>query len=238
MTESFDARRALELAAEISTSVAREENLSDVLDRIAELRAWAAGPDAEPFAALLTDLESVATALAHLRERAGAGAHDDDVTGLLNRRGFDEALRREVDRAYRAGQPLGALAVSLDHFERVTASADPEAGDRALRLVADVLRGCLRQVDVAARTGSASFRVLLHGATLDGARDVAERCRCAIAAARVPDLGTLTATFGVAILPEHAANGAALVQSTDAALGTGVRRGRNCVAVAIPIGRR
>jgi diguanylate cyclase (GGDEF)-like protein len=138
----------------------------------------------------------------------------------------------EVERSYRTAPPVSALSIGLDNFEGVP---DAAARDRALRQVADVLHACLRQVDTAARVGPAAFRILLPNAGLDGAREVAERCRCAVAALNLPDVGALTATFGVATHPDHAANGAGLVQAADAALATGVRRGRNCVAAALPL---
>jgi len=236
MLEPFDLRRAMELASEIAADLAAERDLADILDRIsAASRAAEAEPDAAEFLALLASLEAVAVRLTRLGELAGAAANIDETTGLANRRGFDGAMRREVERAYRAMQPISALAIGIDHFERIVEAGGTEATDRALKLVAEVLRGCLRQVDIAARTGTAIFRVLLPGAGLDGAREVAERCRCAIAAGYLPDTGALTATFGVATLPEHAANGAGLLLAADAALNTGIRRGRNCVATALPL---
>lgn len=229
MPESFDPRHALDTAAELAADTASGRDLADALERIAAARAEAS--ESAGAASFVTLLES----LARLGELASLSANLDDVTGLPNRRGFDSALRREAERAYRGGKPLSALAVAIDHFERVTDGGGPELEGRALRHVADVLRACLRHLDVAARVGPWTFRVLLPGAVLEDAREVAERCRCAVAAAYLPDFGALTATFGVATLPDHAANGPGLLQAADAALGTGVRRGRNCVATALPL---
>jgi diguanylate cyclase (GGDEF)-like protein len=229
MPQPFESQRALELAAALAEDAVSERDPAGVLERISAARAAAEGePGAEALASLLASL-------ARLAERAGAAAHLDDQTGLANRRGFDEAMRRAVVRAYHVAQPISTLSIGVDHFERLVEAGGAEAADRAVRLAADVIRGCLRHVDTAARVGPATFRVLLPGAGLDGAREVAERCRCAIAAAYLPETGALTATFGVATLPDHAANSAALLQAADAALGTGVRRGRNCVATALPL---
>ena len=226
MPEPFDPRTALEMAAELAAELTQERGVADTLERIAAARDAARdAPEAEAFASLLGSLSWLA-------EHASESASRDEVTGLANRRGFDAALRHEVERSYRTAQPVSALAVALDHFERVT---DAGVRDRALRQVAEVLRGCLRQVDTAARVGTAAFRILLPNAGLDGAREVAERCRCAIAALNLPDVGALTATFGVATHPDHAANSAGLAQAADAALATGERRGRNCVAAALPL---
>ena len=227
MPEPFDPRTALELAAELAAELTAERGPSETLERIAAARE-AAG-DAAEAGAFVSLLES----LVWLGEHATESASRDEVTGLANRRGFDAALRHEVERSYRTHQPVSALAIGIDHFERVE---DAGARDRTLRHVAVVLRGCLRQVDTAARVGPAAFRILLPNAGIVGAREVAERCRCAIAALNLPDVGALTATFGVATHPDHAANGAGLAQAADAAFNVGVRRGRNCVAVALPLG--
>jgi diguanylate cyclase (GGDEF)-like protein len=228
MPQSFDPQSALELAAELAADLASGRDAADSLERILAARA-AVDEDAPDAAAYLKLLAG----LVRLAERATLGI--DAETGLATRRGFDDAMRRAVERAYRTSQPISALAVSVDHFERIVEVGGAELGDRALRVVAQVLRGCLRQVDVVTRVGASGFRILLPGAGLDGGREVAERCRCAVAATHLPETGALTVTFGVAVLPDHAANGAGLLLAADAALNIGVRRGRNCVAVALPL---
>jgi diguanylate cyclase (GGDEF)-like protein len=217
MAEPLDPRRALELAAEIAAGMAADHPLDETLAAIALLRETTRESGDASFDALLASLEALATRIVV-------------TTGLLDRRAFDEAVRRAVARSYRAGQPVSALAVEIDHAERLDA-------DRAAAQLAEVFRNNLRQVDAAARVGDASFRVLLPMADIAGAREVAERCRCAIAAAYDADVGTLTATFGAATMPEHAANGAGLLQAAAAALATGVRRGRNSVTTALPLAK-
>lgn len=197
--------------------------------------APAAGEDAARFLRLLAQQVALAVRLARLRERETAEMNVDPATRLLDRRGFDLALRREVERAYRTAQPLATVVVDLDRFESVERLHGAEAAGAVLRMAADALRVGLRQIDVAARTGASQFRALLPGSQSPGAREVAERLRCAIAASVVPGAGVLTATCGIAALPEHAANGAGLVQAADAAVSLGQRRGRNCVVVARPL---
>lgn len=227
MAQPFDPQKALHLAAELAAEAASGRDFADALERISAAKREAEStPGSETLVELLAGL-------ARLAERASTAV--DEATGLASRRGFDEAMRRGVERAYKTSQPISALTVAIDHFERIVGSGDPDAGERAVRHVASVLRGCFRQVDVITRTGTATFRVLLPGAGRDGAREVAERCRCAIAATILPETGAVTATFGVAVLPDHAANSAGLLLAADAALNTGVRRGRNCVAVALPL---
>jgi diguanylate cyclase (GGDEF)-like protein len=183
----------------------------------------------------LARVAALAILVARLRGGDIAAAHLDAATGLLNRRGFEDALRREVTNAYRASTRISAVAVEIDRFESLVAPAGDEVANAVLRTVAATLRAELRQGDVVARTAAAQLRVLLPGADAPGARAVAERLRCAIAAANAPGIGTVTATLGVAAIPDHAANGAALVQAAEAAVGTGRRRGRNCVVVALPL---
>jgi diguanylate cyclase (GGDEF)-like protein len=185
----------------------------------------------------LADLAAVAIRVARVGELLQTQALTDPATGLANRRGFDDALRREVERAYRVEVPLSVLAADLDRLGRIKEAYGEAAGDEVIRVAAGVFREMLRQVDVVAHVGSGGFLALLPGANADRAREVAERLRCGIAAANVPGVGAVTATLGVASLIEHAANGAGLVQAAAAALALGKRRGRNRVAVAIPIGK-
>src|SRR5262245_47223475 len=101
MAEPFDPRRALEIAAELAADAASGRDVTDVLERIAAVRAEADGAEAAPFVELLESL-------GRLGEQAALWATVDELTGLVNRRGFDTAMRREIERAYRAGQPISA----------------------------------------------------------------------------------------------------------------------------------
>ena len=208
-------------------------------ERLGTLLAGGAdgSPERDAVLRMFAGQAAAAIRLSWLRSQFASQGNADDATGLLNRRGFEEAVRREAERAYRTNQPLAAIVVDVDQFDALTAAHGQTVGTSVQRLVADLLRKGLRQVDVAARTGESQFRVLLPGTPTDGARDVAERLRCTVAAAIVPEIGAVTATFGVACLPEHAANGAALMQAADAAVSLGKRRGRNRVTTALSIRR-
>jgi len=187
--------------------------------------------------AKLGDLAAVAAHAAFGAEAHAARDLVDPLTHLANRKGFDESLRREVERAYRGILPLSIIVVDVDRLERINEAHERDGGDVAIQTVANVLLDGLRQVDIAAHVGSGHFQILLPGATSAGAREVAERLRCAVAATKIPGVGTVTATFGVAVLNEHAANGAGLMQAAAAALDLGKRRGRNRVSLALPLGR-
>jgi diguanylate cyclase (GGDEF)-like protein len=200
--------------------------------------ADAAGDAALTALRRLGDLAAVAARSARFADAPGASDLADPLTQLASRRAFEETLRREVERAYRGLLPLSVIVVDLDRLDRVNQAHGREAGDAAIRCVAHVLLEGLRQVDIAAHSGSGQFQILLPGASSDGAREVAERLRCAVAAANVPGIGAITATFGVAVLNEHAANAAGLLQAALAALDLGKRRGRNRVSLALSLGRR
>jgi two-component system, cell cycle response regulator len=101
----------------------------------------------------------------------------DPLTGVFNRRGFDEALRREVSRASRAKDDLSVAYFDLDHFKSINDEHGHEAGDAVLRAFAEVLRHQARGLDVISRVGGDEFATLLPSAPLAGALRYAERVR-------------------------------------------------------------
>lgn len=160
-------------------------------------------------------------------------ARRDALTGLPNRRAFDEALARELARADRGGAPLAVVALDVDHFKRVNDAHGHAAGDAALRAVAERARGALRAGDLLARVGGEEFGALLPGAALADAREVAERIRAAVEAAPVPVTAAsvplrLTVSLGCAARVSGEA-AAALVGRADARLYDAKRGGRNRV---------
>jgi len=127
-----------------------------------------------------TRLGHFAMAVAAARMRSGleleaARARRDPLTGLLNRRGFLEAARQEVERSQRYGRPLTAAYLDCDDFKVVNDTHGHEAGDRLLRSVAAVMRESLRGLDVPARVGGDEFVLLLPETAAQEARDTLER---------------------------------------------------------------
>jgi diguanylate cyclase (GGDEF)-like protein len=106
----------------------------------------------------------------------------DDLTGLLNRRGWRHAAPRELARSSRNGVPIALVMLDLDNFKRLNDQQGHDRGDRALREVADWLRATLRAGDVVARIGGDEFLALLTNATLDGALVAVKRLRRAMPA--------------------------------------------------------
>ncbi len=157
-------------------------------------------------------------------------AQRDPLTGLGNRRSFNEVLEREMARARRDGSELSLALFDVDHFKAVNDEHGHQVGDQVLRSVARALAGDVRGADLASRYGGEEFVVLLPGASADRATHTAERLRLAVADAPSPVAVTISA--GVATFPTHAATGAQLVALADHALYEAKRGGRNRVVTA------
>ena len=166
-------------------------------------------------------------------ESLARDAASDPLTGLANRRAFDQYLVQQAEIAKRYGGPLSLIMLDIDHFKRVNDRLGHMVGDEVLRNVASQIRSALRAADFVARWGGEEFVVALPGTPLSGANETAERIRAAIAAdASVVATGEpvrVTVSAGVASL--GSGDGAtALVQAADAALYRAKAEGRNRVA--------
>jgi diguanylate cyclase (GGDEF)-like protein len=158
-------------------------------------------------------------------------AQTDSLTGLLNRRAFEEILRRELPRCERNGSQMGIMLIDLDYFKQVNDSLGHFAGDDVLRRISIVLRDGTRPSDVLARYGGEEFVVLLRGAGIDESRAAAERIRMQIAnLSGLPGSVHLTASIGVAISKLRDTVTEFLSRS-DEALYQSKRTGRNLVSV-------
>jgi len=167
---------------------------------------------------------------AWLMERLHRLAARDGLTGVANRRTFEEALAREVARASRTGAPLSLVMLDLDHFKRVNDIHGHQTGDSVLRSVAEELTRQSRAGDLVARYGGEEFAVILPDTGQQDAPAVADRLRAAIADREGPV--PVTASLGVASHPGHVADPLALVQAADEALYAAKRGGRNRTVAA------
>jgi diguanylate cyclase (GGDEF)-like protein len=168
----------------------------------------------------------------------------DPLTGVHNRRYFDQRLQEEVGRAQRQNIPLSCLFLDIDHFKQVNDQYGHQTGDCVLREVAWRIKGQLRSIDVLGRYGGEEFAVLLMQTDMDSALSVAERICHGIAEQRFKGEGdeTLTATLSVGVATLHDCNRAQnaetlaqqLVARADQALYRAKQGGRNCVMADMP----
>ena len=162
---------------------------------------------------------------ARQREHLRAQAATDGLTGLLNHRGSQERLRREIEDAAAAGRPLSVVVLDLDHFKRINDTQGHAEGDRALAAAAAKLGSVVRDGDAVGRLGGEEFVLVLPGVAGEAAVDAAERARAALGDV-VAGRTRLEASAGVATFPEDAQEAADLLARADAALYAAKHAGR------------
>jgi len=155
--------------------------------------------------------------IAGLEARLGDSSRTDPLTGLLNRRAFEELLELELERATRAGRPLSVIVGDIDGFRAINERYGHAAGDAALQAIAQNALKWKRRIDLVARIGGEEFAVLLPETDERGAFIVAERLRRATHRSFVESAPGVTFSFGVASAPTHAADGVGLVRAADTA---------------------
>ena len=159
----------------------------------------------------------------------------DSLTGLANRRSFEDTLRSELARAARFSDSVCVVFADLDDFKRVNDRHGHAAGDEVLKAFASALQRTVRESDVAGRWGGEEFALVLPGTDVDGGARLAERARAAIESREIPmpngELLTVTASFGVASYPESHELGE-LLAAADSALYAAKREGKNRVVTS------
>ncbi|ARN21462.1 sensor domain-containing diguanylate cyclase [Piscinibacter gummiphilus] len=154
-------------------------------------------------------------------------ARHDPLTGLLNRRGFNERLKATLSSALRRNAPVSLIVVDADHFKRVNDTHGHEAGDLTLTMIANALKQRLRESDVVARLGGEEFVALLPDTAGDRARGVAEDLVEAVAAMTVPTVGRITISCGVSAVEVGADDGTDALRRADEGLYRAKASGRN-----------
>jgi diguanylate cyclase (GGDEF)-like protein/PAS domain S-box-containing protein len=178
-----------------------------------------------------------------LEDKLAALSLTDGLTGLANRRAFDEALQHEWRRTLREGSQTSLLLLDLDHFKRFNDQYGHQVGDDCLRAVSAAVKATVRTTDMAARYGGEEIAVILPSSDSSGAIAIAEKIRGAIEALKISHEGNpggggwVTASVGVATalaryggtmrMPES------LLLAADNALYKAKHQGRNCIATAL-----
>lgn len=163
----------------------------------------------------------------------------DDLTGLYNRRFFNQVLRKELENSKRSGQPFSLLILDVDNFKEYNDKNGHRAGDDALVDLARILTENSRTIDHLVRYGGEEFVMILPRSEKDQAIQAAERYRRAVrdhefqGQEKMPEKN-LTATIGLAVYPSDAREGLELFELADEALYMGKKYGRNMV---MPWGR-
>lgn len=187
------------------------------------------------FLGLFAKQIEMAITIADLFQAVREQAVTDALTGLYNRRYFEESLAKEVQRAKRQQQPFSVVGIDLDYLKRINDTHGHFYGDLAIKSIAEVLKSNARSVDVPARIGGEEFNVLLPGIGSEGAMVAAERIRKSIERMDIDTVGHITGSLGVATYFEHTENVEELLELTDQAMYASKRNGRNRVTLAKPI---
>jgi diguanylate cyclase (GGDEF)-like protein len=176
---------------------------------------------------LAADIEFSKLLLRHESER-------DELTGIMNMRGFKKALEQAFRLQRRYGRVFTLLIIDADHFKRINDEYGHEAGNKVIQLIARTIEQCLRNTDVLARFGGDEFMVLLRESTGAAAMTAAERIRTAKAHNSVDihgqQVGT-TLSIGMASAPDDGRTTEELVENADRALYRSKQSGRDLVTV-------
>ena len=189
----------------------------------------------EELSQLAQAFDEMADALQERERRLQEQAISDPLTGLYNRRYLSEFLPRELARSGRNATPVAVILIDLDHFKRVNDSAGHEAGDIVLRAVGNLLKSNVRGSDIACRFGGEEFALILPETDAESAARRAESIRLSISALDLSHAGRplakVTASFGLAMFPDHARDTEDLLRVADVALYAAKGAGRNRVVV-------
>jgi diguanylate cyclase (GGDEF)-like protein len=181
---------------------------------------------------LLSSVASVGLESVRQLQEVTARAATDELTGLPNRRMFDQRLRQHLAECDRHGQALSLVLCDIDHFKRVNDEHGHVAGDMVLAAIARAMVRTIRTIDICARYGGEELAILLPQTTTERALDVAERLRKTVSELGVVVDGKsieVTASFGVACYPESGGGRETLFRNADRALYAAKSAGRDNV---------
>jgi diguanylate cyclase (GGDEF)-like protein/PAS domain S-box-containing protein len=182
------------------------------------------------------ELQKANEAFQTLHETLREQANRDSLTGLYNRRYFNETIERELVRAQQDNYPVSVMILDIDLFKEINDTYGHAFGDEILRVLSALINQHIRTGDIAYRYGGDEFVVLMPGVTIETAKQRAETLSQAFRTApiheRKKDL-TSTMSVGIANFPEHGHNGDEILRCADLALYKAKQDGRNLVRLWI-----
>lgn len=197
-------------------------------------------PEADEIAERAKDLLEEMSVLTHTENMAIAAKNEvlktqatvDGLTGIGNRKAFDEHLAAEIERMRRYKHPMALLMIDVDHFKKINDTKGHPAGDAVLKAMGQCIMNTLRKCDFAGRYGGEEFGVIASETDAEGARQLAERLRIAIAQQPIKTPAgpvQVTVSIGVASLTgqEQGVDAAAIVSAADTQLYSAKKAGRN-----------
>jgi diguanylate cyclase (GGDEF)-like protein len=222
------------LRVDVATPILASHRLHGVLSVAGSRR-----PRAQQTAVLkmLADLSGLAILQVEKLKAIQDTANIDGLTGVFNKRHFQERITSEIRRAERDGHGMSLLLLDIDHFKNYNDTNGHVAGDEVLNKVGQLLRGSVREDDVVARYGGEEFVILYPGASKALAYRLAQGLRRAVesypfAGAERQPLGAVTISGGVASFPQDAPGEVELIRAADDALYQAKKAGRNRIVGA------
>ena len=186
------------------------------------------------FLGLFAKQIELAITIADLFQAVKEQAITDGMTGLYNRRYFEEYIKKEAIRAMRQNQKFTVIGLDLDHLKQINDTYGHNYGDIAIKTIAEVLKSNARSIDIAARMGGEEFNLILPGVDIEGGCIAAERIRKAIESVELEKICHITDSLGVATYPDQSDDLEELLELTDQAMYESKRNGRNRVTIAKP----
>ena len=160
----------------------------------------------------------LAITIADLFQAVKEQAVTDGMTGLYNRRYFEEFIKKEAIRSDRQNQKFTVIGLDLDNLKNINDTYGHNYGDIAIKAIAEVLKSNARAIDIAARMGGEEFNLVLPGVDSKGGLVAAERIKKAIQAVKLEKIGKITASLGVATYFEHSDDTDELLELADQAM--------------------
>jgi len=174
----------------------------------------------------------LSVSMTNLLDIAKAQAVTDVLTGLYNRRYFNETLNKEAKKSLRTRRPFTLITLDLDHLKQINDNFGHTAGDAAISAIGKVLLKSARESDIPARFGGEEFALIMPDTDIDGGLHAAERIRKMIETQTVEGHGNITASIGVATFIRHTETLEELIEIVDQAMYLAKNNGRNRVEVA------